>query len=83
MPCGICSVPFLVRCTRRLIHVVPIMFYHLACCGLLILSLMGLVVCSFSQIPQIYACKLIGGMNFFGGADSDLLLLAVVICPTV
>ena len=74
----------MVRCTSRVLHVVPIMsslFYY---CGLLLLSLVELAVCGCSQIIQIYVCKLIGGDEvLIYQVDSDLLLLAVVICPTI
>ena len=80
----ICSVPYLVRCTSRFLHIVPMMFYILDYCVLLIMSLVGLVVCSCSQILQIYVCKMIVGYEFLiVGVDSELLLISVVTCPTV
>ena len=84
MPYGICSAPWLVRCNRHILHVVPMLFYLLYCCGLLILSLVGIAVCVCSQILQIYVCKLIVGEELFiAGMDSDLLLFVVLICPTI
>ena len=62
---GIISVPFLVLCTSRLLHVVPMMIYCLDCCELLFLSLVGLTVCGCNQILQKCGCRLIGGEEFF------------------
>ena len=61
MPYGICSVTYLVQSTIPLLHVVPMMLYILGHYGLLILSLVGVVVCSCIWIFQICACRLIGG----------------------
>ena len=84
MPYVIFSDPWLVRCTIRILRVVPMMSYILAYCVLLILSLVGIEVCCCSQILQIFVCKLIGGDEFLNlGVYSDLFLLAVVICPTI
>ena len=80
----ICSVPCLVLCTSRIIHVVPMMIYHLAYCGLLIFSLVVLAVCGSSQILQICLCRLIGGAKFLIFLSYlDLLLPVVLICPTI
>ena len=60
------------------------MFFSFSYYGLLLLSLVGIELCGFSQILQIYVCKLIVGDEFLiDGVDSDLLLLAVVICTTI
>ena len=84
MPYGICSDPWLVRFTIQFLHVVPIMLYLLAYCGLLHLSLVGLSVCGYSQIILIYLCKLIAGDEFLvAGVYSELLLLAIGICSTI
>ena len=58
---GICGAPWMFLCTSWVIHVVPMIFYLLAYWGVLILSLVGILVCSFSQILQIYAFKQMGG----------------------
>ena len=84
MPCGICSVPCLVRCTSQIIYVFPFMLYLLDYCELLLLSLVGPAVCSCRQIIQIYMCKLIGGDEFFiTGVYFYELFLALAICPTI
>ena len=84
MPYIICSAPFMVQYTMRIIHVVPMMLYPLAYCGLLFFSLVGLVVCSCSQILQIYVCKMIVGYEFLiVGVDSELLSISVVTCLTI
>ena len=63
---------------------VPMMFYLLDYCGLLLLYIVGLVVCGCSIIFQIYVCKLIGGDAFLiFRVELDLLLFTVVICPTI
>ena len=79
---GICGAPWMFLCTSWVIHVVPMVFCLLAYCGLLTLSLVGILVCSCSQILQIFMCKLIGGNQLLVSVvDSDLSLLEVVICP--
>ena len=84
MPHGICIIPWIIQCTRRILHVVPIMLYWLAFCGWLILYLVVLAVSSCSQILQICACKLIGGDEFLISlVDLYWLLPAVVICPAI
>ena len=50
MNCGICSVPLLVLCSRRLLYVFPMMLYHLVYSVLLFLSLVGLVMCGCNRI---------------------------------
>ena len=70
MPYGICSVPYLVQCNSRLLHMVPMMFYLLDYFGLLLFSMVGISVCSCSQILQIYACTMVGGDELFiSGVD--------------
>ena len=60
------------------------MFFSFSYYGLLLLSLVGIELCGCSQILQIYVCKLIVGDEFLiDGVDSDLLLLAVVICTAI
>ena len=49
IPYGIFSDTWLVQCTSRILHVVPLMSYLLAYCLLLLLSLVGLVVCGCIQ----------------------------------
>ena len=84
MSYGICSAPFLVLCTKRVLHVVPMMFYIFYYFGLLLLTLVGLAVRGCSQSTQIYVCKLIGGDEFLiEGVDSDLLLPAVLNCTSI
>ena len=84
IPYGICSFPFLVLCIRRLLHVFPVMLYSLTYREWLFLSLVGLAVCSFNQIIQIYGCRLIGEEEFLIVWENvDLLLPAELICPTI
>ena len=45
MPCVTCSVLFVVICTRRVIHVVPMIRVHLYYYEVLLLSQVGLMVC--------------------------------------
>ena len=74
----------MVRCTSRVLHVVPMMSYIFSYCVLLLYSLVGLIVCGCRQIIQIYVCKMMGGDEvLIYGVDLDLLLLDVVICPTI
>ena len=51
---------------HTVLHVVPMMSCILACCGLLLLSLVGVVVCGCSKIIKIYVCKMI--------CDKELLI---------
>ena len=46
---GIIPYTWLVQCTSRILHVVPLMSYLLAYCLLLLLSLVGLAVCGCIQ----------------------------------
>ena len=81
---GICSAPWMVQCTSRVLHVVSTMPYLFAYCALLLLYLVGLLVCSFNQTIHIYVCKLMGGYEvLISGVSSYLFFLAVVICPTI
>ena len=64
MSYGICSVPFLVQCTSRILNLVPIMRGLLAYYELLIVSPVGLTVCGWNQILQIWGYRLIGGEAF-------------------
>ena len=57
---GICSVPFLVRCTSFLLRVAPMMRVRLAYYELLIVYQVGLTVCGCNQILQICKYRLIG-----------------------
>ena len=60
------------------------MFFLLVYCVLLLLYLVGLVVCGCSKILQMYVCMMIDGGEFLiSGVDSDLIFLAVVICPKI
>ena len=80
---GIFSVPWLAWCTRNLLHVVPMMIFHLVYSELLLLSLVGLAVCGCSQILQICACRMIGGDTFLiVWAYIDWWFRAIVICST-
>ena len=84
MPNVICSFPWLVQCTIRILRVVPMMLYHLAYFGLILFSLVGLEACGCSQIIQICACRLIGGDEFLiAWADLYWLLTAVLIFLTI
>ena len=83
MTYGICSVLWMVQCTRNIIHVVIMMIYCLAYYGLLLLFLVGIAVFSCSQIIQICACRLIGGDELLiWWAYLDWLFPGVVIRPT-
>ena len=84
MPYGICSVPFMVLFTRRLLHVVTMMSYSLAYCEPLFLSLVGLMLCGCNLILKICGCRLIGEEDFMIFWENlDWLLPAVVICTTI
>ena len=61
---GIYSVPFMVRCTSSILHVVPMMHIHLEYHELLILSQVGLTVCGCNQNLQIFEYRLIGEEKF-------------------
>ena len=64
MPYVIYSVPLMVLCTSRLLHVVPMMLYRLTYCELLFFYLVGITVCGCNQIIKICECGLIGGEEF-------------------
>ena len=61
MPYGVYSVSWMEQCTSRILHVLPMILYNFAYFGLLLLPLVGIVVCGFSQILRICVCSLIGG----------------------
>ena len=74
----------MVLCSIWVIHVVPMMYYLLEYCGLLLLSLVGLAVCGCIQNIQRYLCKLIVGDYFLIDVlYSYLWLISVVICTTI
>ena len=80
---GICSVPWLVQCIRRVLHVVTMMICTLAYCELLLLYLVGVVVCGCNQNIHRYVCMPIGGDGLLiAELDLGLLLLAGALCPT-
>ena len=84
IPYVIFSVPLMVLCTSRFLHVVPMMLYHLDYCELLLLSLVGLTVSGFYQILQIFWWRLIGGEELLiVWANLDWLLPDVIVCPTI
>ena len=84
MPYVIYSAPWLVWCTSRFLHVVPMIPYLLAYCVLILLSLAGIAVCGCSQILQRYMCDLIGGYELsIAGLDLVFLLISLVICTTI
>ena len=84
MPYGICSAPWPVRCTSRVLHVVLMIIYLLACYELLLFSLVGIVVWVCIQSIHRYLCKpIVGYVVFISGVNLDLLFLAVAICPTI
>ena len=64
IPYGICVVPQPVLFNTRIINVLPLILYRLSFCGLILLSLMGLMVCGCNQIIQKCGCRLIGGDEF-------------------
>ena len=81
---GIYSVPWLVRYTIQILHLVPMMIYCLVYCELLFLSLVGLTLCSCSQTIIICECRLIGGEKLLiVWADLDWLLPDVVCCKII
>ena len=80
----ICSVPYLVLCTSRNLHVVPMMLYLLDYRELLFLYLVWLTVCSCNRIIQICGCRLIGGEELLiFWADLDWLLPHVETCTRI
>ena len=84
MTYAIFSVPLMVLCTSRLIHVVPMIIYCLDYCELLFLSLVGLTVRSCNEILQICGCRLIGGEELLiVWSNLDWLFPDVVICTTI
>ena len=64
IPYGICVVPQPVLFNTRIINVLPLILYRLSFCGLILLSLVGLMVCGCNQIIQKCGCRLIGGDEF-------------------
>ena len=81
---GICGVPLLVLCIKRLLHVVSMILGRLDYCGLLFLSLVGLMVCGCNQILHICVYRLIGGDEFMIiWAYLYWLLPYVVICTKI
>ena len=64
MPYGVYSVPFLVLCTIRLLHVVPMMLVNLDYCELLFSSLVRIMVCGCNQNIKICGCRIIVGKWF-------------------
>ena len=84
MPCGICTVPFLVLCTSRLLRVVPMMCGRLSCYELLLVFQVGLTVCGWNKILQIYGYRLIVGEAFLIVlSDFGWFLPVVIVYPTV
>ena len=84
MPDGIYSVPLLVICTRRLIHLVPMMRGSLYYCKWIFLYQVGITVCGWNTIIQICGCRLIGGEEFLIVWENlDWLLPAVIVCYIV
>ena len=55
------SASWLILCTGRVLHVVPMMLFHLAYCELLLLLLVELPVGGCNQTLYRYVCNLIGG----------------------
>ena len=83
IPYGICSVPLMVLCTSRILHVVPMMRGHLAYYAWLFLYQVVLKVCVWNQIIQNCGCRLIGGEDFLIVWENlDWLLLSVIVYPT-
>ena len=65
IPYGICIASCLVLYKIRIIHVVIMVLYCFSYCELLFFPLVGLKVCGCNRIIQIYACRMIGGYEFF------------------
>ena len=84
MPYVIYSVPLLVLCNRRLLHVVPMIFGSLSYYEWLLLSLVGITVCGCNQIIQICGFRLIGGKEYLiFWSNLYWFLPAVIIFPTI
>ena len=84
MPYVICNFLLMVQCTRLLLHLVPLMRGCLVYYELLLVSQVGLMVCSCNQIYQICWYRLIGGKEFLIIlSDLGWLLNVVIVCPTV
>ena len=80
---GIYSVPWLVRYTILVTHVVPNMLYPLAYYESIISFLLGLGVCGCNQTLHRYVYMPIsGGGWLIVRVNSGLLLLAIALCPT-
>ena len=81
---GIYSVLLLVRCTIRLIHVVPIMQGHLACHELILVLQVEIMVCGWNPIIQICGYILMGREAFLIVLSHlGWLLPVTIVCPTV
>ena len=84
IPYGICRFQLLFWCTIRILHVVTMMHVRLAYYELILLSQVGLTVCSCNQTLQICDYRLICGEELFiVWEDLGWLVPAVIICPTV
>ena len=81
---GIFSVTLLLLCHSHILHLVPMILYHLDYCLLLFLFLVGIMVCSCNRILQICECRLICREEFYiFWEDLDWFLPDVVICLTI
>ena len=84
MPHVICSAPWLVQFTIRVLHVVPRILHPLAYCESLLFTMVGIVVCICNQTIHRYVCMPICGDGLFiVRVDLCLLLLAGAFYPTV
>ena len=84
MICVIYNVPWMVRCTRKVHHVVPRKLYPLACYGSPIFYPVGQVVCGCIGMIHINTHIQTGlGVALIVLADLGLLLIVGAYCPIV
>ena len=84
MPCDTFSVPLLVLCKNRLLHVVIMIRINLAYYEVILLYQVGIIMFSWNQILRICKYMLICGERFLiFWSNLDLLLPAVRFRPTI
>ena len=78
------SASWLVLCTVRVLHVVPMILYHWTYCELLLLFLVDLPVCGCNKTIYRYVCKLIGVYRvLIYRVHLGLVLLVESLCLTI
>ena len=84
MPYDTCSVPFMVLCTIRLLHVAPMMHGNLVYYELPLFSQVWLMVCGWNRIIRRCEYRLICGKGFLIAWENlDWFLPAVRVCPKI